>query len=123
MSSSAESVVSQSSYNDVLGIALIGFIFVLCILFLLSIAVWGIGLCFTRFVPAGKEPDVKEIEVPVVESAVWDDELEPHEIAVVAAAIHCIFGDKAHHIVSIRSSSSSWAQEGRRQIFTSRRVR
>jgi hypothetical protein len=32
-------------------------------------------------------------------------------------------GDRAHRVVSVRSTGPGWAQEGRRQIFSSHRVR
>jgi Na+-transporting methylmalonyl-CoA/oxaloacetate decarboxylase gamma subunit len=48
---------------------------------------------------------------------------DPLLLSVIAAAIHSIAGDRAHRIVSIRSSAEGWAQEGRRQIFSSHRIR
>jgi len=52
-----------------------------------------------------------------------DDPHDPALIAVIAAAVHSVIGDKAHRIVSVRSAGPGWAQEGRRQIFSSHRVR
>lgn len=48
---------------------------------------------------------------------------DPAILAVVAAAIHTVIGDRPHRVVSIRSTGPGWAQEGRRQIFSSHRVR
>lgn len=119
----AEPVAIQSSTSDVLTIVIIGFTFVLFALLLLSLAVGGIGMLFTRLAPTESQPVIEKSKAPAVATDVREDEPNPQEIAVVAAAIHYVFGDQAHHIVSIRSSSSGWAEEGRRQIFTSRRVR
>ncbi len=119
----AEPVASQSSIFDALTIVIVGFTFVLFVLLLLSATIWSIGVFFTCMEKTESQPVVEKSETPVGDSAIWDGELDPHEIAVVTAAIHCVVGDQAHRIVSIRSGSSSWAQEGRRQIFTSRRVR
>jgi len=48
---------------------------------------------------------------------------KPVVVAVIAAAVHAVVGERAHHIVSIRPAAGGWAQEGRRQIFSSHRVR
>jgi len=48
---------------------------------------------------------------------------DPALMAVVAAAVHTVIGDRPHRVVSVRSSGPGWAQEGRRQIFSSHRVR
>jgi hypothetical protein len=51
------------------------------------------------------------------------DKEDPALVAVIAAAVHSVIGDRAHRIVSIRPGGPGWAQEGRRQIFSSHRVR
>ena len=57
------------------------------------------------------------------EGAPADDQVDPVLYAVIAAAVHSVIGDRAHRIVSMRSAGPGWAQEGRRQIFSSHRVR
>ncbi|MFW6217492.1 MAG: OadG family protein, partial [Verrucomicrobiota bacterium] len=52
-----------------------------------------------------------------------DDADDPRRVAVIAAAVHSVIGDRPHRVVSIRSTGPGWAQEGRRQIFSSHRVR
>lgn len=44
--------------------------------------------------------------------------------AIIAAAVHCAFGERAR-VVSVRPSHNdpSWAREGRRDIFSSHRIR
>jgi Na+-transporting methylmalonyl-CoA/oxaloacetate decarboxylase gamma subunit len=60
---------------------------------------------------------------PAAVAAEPNPEDDPVLLSVIAAAIHSIAGDRAHRIVSIRSSAEGWAQEGRRQIFSSHRIR
>ncbi|NBB78966.1 MAG: hypothetical protein GVY36_05900 [Verrucomicrobia bacterium] len=48
---------------------------------------------------------------------------DPALPAVIAAAVHTMLGDRPHRVVSVRSAGPGWAQEGRRQIFSSHRVR
>lgn len=43
--------------------------------------------------------------------------------AVIAAAVHNVLGGQAHRIVRIQPISHGWAQEGRRDIFSSHRIR
>jgi len=118
----AEAAAIPPTAFDALTIVIVGFTFVMFTLMLLAAIVWGIGVCCSGFGPTESPPVTKKSEAPVVESVVPDTQVDPLETAVIAAAIHCVLGDQAHRIVSIRSSSS-WAREGRREIFTSRRVR
>lgn len=43
--------------------------------------------------------------------------------AVVAAAVHTMMQGRPHRIVRIYETGHGWAQEGRREIFSSKRVR
>lgn len=109
-------------------IVLIGFTFVFCILLILSLATLISGKIFAR-IPVGESSgtaDAGSATSPSTSKMEDDfdiDESDPHHIAVIAAAIHCAMDGRKHRIVSIRSSDSSWAAEGRRQIFSSRKVR
>lgn len=119
--------------NDSIFVILFGFVFVLLVLSLLTFITTCIGRIFIRtgYVRNLKaETAVKEAakssRVPVIEreeasgSAEGEDPLLP---VVIAAAIHCVLGDRPHRIVAIQEASPAWAQEGRRQIFSSHRVR
>ena len=44
-------------------------------------------------------------------------------IHLIAAAVHAALDGQAHRILHIEPVSSGWAREGRREIFSSRRVR
>lgn len=53
------------------------------------------------------------------------DELSAAQVAVIAAAVHMVFGAKAQ-IVSVGSGDlewQAWSREGRRQVFQSHKVR
>ncbi|MGJ8640363.1 MAG: OadG family transporter subunit [Opitutaceae bacterium] len=65
----------------------------------------------------------QQAAIPSTAQADTEDEDDPAFIAVIAAAVHSVIGDRAHRIVSVRSAGPGWAQEGRRQIFSSHRVR
>ena len=57
--------------------------------------------------------------------AVSGERPSPAVLAVIAAAVHCTLGS-ASHIVAISShddESKSWAAEGRRAIYATRKVR
>lgn len=123
---------ASPSLLNVIEIVLIGFSFVLFILLILSLLTSGLGKVFKgvpvdMLVEAALKPVDTEKVIPVLPAKVTNehgiDESDPRIIAVIAAAIHCATGGRKHRIVSIRSSDSTWAAEGRRQIFSSRKVR
>lgn len=138
------STSASGAGTDTAGTVVLGFLFVLVVLALLAAVTALIGAFFTRQAAreatraarsageaaekaaaagtaasapgagaaAAPEP---EAEPPVAEN--------PRLLAVVAAAVHTVFGERPHRIVSVRQSRTGWAQEGRRQIFSSHRVR
>ena len=117
------------SLLNVLEIVLIGFSFVFFVLLILSLTTSVMGKVFASLsvgVPV-KAPSSPVKTTPGLPAKVNDkcdiDENDPHIIAVIAATIHCMMDGRKHRIVSIRSSDSNWAAEGRRQIFSSRKVR
>ena len=125
--------LSENQAINVFEIVLVGFLFVFCILLILSLTTWLFGKVFVHI-------SVKKTSSSIVSNAAVlpasdehastdrtkesdPDVNDPRCIAVIAAAIHCVMGDREHRIVSISSSDSKWAAEGRRQIFSSHRVR
>ena len=120
---------------NVFEIVLVGFSFVFLILLILACMTSILGKFFARISVPVEEPSstvVAEAETalkkPRVSLRETDnifaiEESDPHFIAVVAAAIHCAMDGRKHRIVSIHSNNSSWAAEGRRQIFSSHNVR
>lgn len=122
----------------------VGFIFVLVVLALLAMVTAALGAIFIRFdarlnakvaaavaaqakTASTADPEALDYEDSVAPApapaSVTSEEEDPALIAVIAAAVHSVIGDRAHRIVSIRPGGPGWAQEGRRQIFSSHRVR
>lgn len=117
-------------------IVVVGFLFVISVLGLLSAMTAAMGAWFTRQAArdSAKAAAAAQAAVqaatasssssaPRPEPVAAPEEDESDLLAVLAAAVHVAVGDRAHRVVSIRSSGPGWAQEGRRQIFSSHRVR
>jgi Na+-transporting methylmalonyl-CoA/oxaloacetate decarboxylase gamma subunit len=123
---------------------LVGFMFVLTALALLAAVIAAIGAVFARrAAEEAKKAAIAALEHKVsdqdrVQSRQTDSPAEASEavsqpeqsieddpalIAVISAAIHSIIGEKPHRVVSIRRTDAGWAEEGRRQIFSSHRPR
>ncbi|MFU8848594.1 MAG: OadG family transporter subunit [Opitutales bacterium] len=117
------------------GVVLVGFLFVIIVLGLLSAVTATMGAFFSKQAAnsaakaAVAAKDAAEASAPSTSEAAGtapaaaSDEEDPALIAVIAAAVHMAIGDRPHRVVSIRSAGPGWAQEGRRQIFSSHRVR
>jgi Na+-transporting methylmalonyl-CoA/oxaloacetate decarboxylase gamma subunit len=122
-------------------VVIVGFLFVMIVLALLAAVTSTIGAFFIKQAArdAAKAAEAAQqacaakpaaaataASAPAVGSATpepADDGENPALLAVIAAAVHTVMGDRAHRVVSVRSSGPGWAQEGRRQIFSSHRVR
>ena len=114
-------------------IVLIGASFVFFVLLILASGTALLGKIFARVsAPEHSSPaPAQKAAVPENQTALPADpvkgfgmeEDDPHYIAVISAAIHCLMNGRRHRIVSVRSDNSSWAAEGRRQIFSSHKVR
>jgi Na+-transporting methylmalonyl-CoA/oxaloacetate decarboxylase gamma subunit len=133
---------SSGAASGPVGVVVVGFLFVIVVLALLAAVTSAMGAWFTKQAaqsaakaaaaaqsaaeasaksgsPAGSPSSSAAAPAPTSQS----EEDDPAFVAVVAAAVHSVIGDRPHRIVSIRSSGPGWAQEGRRQIFSSHRVR
>jgi Na+-transporting methylmalonyl-CoA/oxaloacetate decarboxylase gamma subunit len=123
-------------------VVVVGFLFVLIVLALLAAVTSTIGAFFIKSAArdAAKAAEAAQKAAEAISksprssaggeptatsapSSTPTDEEDPAILAVVAAAIHTVMGDRAHRVVSVRSTGPGWAQEGRRQIFSSHRVR
>lgn len=136
---------SAAGFNDTTGIVVIGFLFVLVVLALLASITAAIGAVFAsraakeakaiseeakaigervaRQAESGGGGDKAPGGVPAPGGGPEVDVNDPAVLAVIASAIHCASGGRPHRVVSIRPHGQGWAQEGRRQIFSSHRVR
>ncbi len=132
--SAAAPVESPSTAN----VVVVGFLFVMIVLVLLAAVTSCIGAFFIKQAArdaakaaqaaekaaAGKPTAAGTPAAAASSAPAVDEETEdPAILAVIAAAVHTVMGDRAHRVVSVRSTGPGWAQEGRRQIFSSHRVR
>lgn len=100
---------------NVFEIVLVGFSFVFLILLALSLMTSILGRAFARLsfkessgvVDANEAMAVASKQLPVsskaAESGFSIKENDPHLVAVVAAAIHCVMEGREYKIISIRS--------------------
>lgn len=140
------SVLAQTEPNGIVGnsFILLGFVFVMVVLALLAAVTALLGAVFSR--QAAREtrkaaemamqaaelakqnevakPEVSHPAKPSGETPPESEpELDPVRLAVIAAAIHSVIGERPHRIITIRPGGPGWAQEGRRQIFSSHQTR
>ena len=132
-------VLAQATVNGAVNevetftIVVVGFLFVLTVLAILAVVTAVMGACFKRSDAhiarkaaeahaLAKKHEHVTTPATVGESAT-DDALDPAIVAVITAAVHTVMGERPHRLVSIRPGGPGWAQEGRRQIFSSHRIR
>jgi Na+-transporting methylmalonyl-CoA/oxaloacetate decarboxylase gamma subunit len=142
----AQATGSSEAASGPGGVVVVGFLFVVLVLALLATVTSVMGAWFNKQAAhdaakaaaaaqsaaeaSAKSGSVSGAAAPAAPAASvassgapQDDADDPAFVALVAAAVHSVIGDRPHRIVSIRSSGPGWAQEGRRQIFSSHRVR
>ncbi len=128
------SVAAPHEAPSTASVVIVGFMFVMIVLALLAAITSAIGAFFikqaAREAAKAAEAAQKAAEASPATSeaapapaATSADGEDPAILAVVAAAVHSVIGDRAHRVVSVRTTGPGWAQEGRRQIFSSHRVR
>lgn len=138
---------AEASHGTV-EIVVVGFLFVMVVLSLLSAITSAIGAFFAKqaardaaraaealkngapamatvaqAAPAATQVATASAANPNAAAEPVADEDDPVLLAVITAAVHSVIGDRAHRIVAVRPGGPGWAQEGRRQIFSSHRVR
>lgn len=107
----------------------IGFLFVVVVLATLSIVTSVIGVVCSRLIKSETEEAPKAAPAPApaatprADGIETDGDIPEHIIALIATATHVILKGRPQKIVSIRGRGQGWAQEGRRDIFSSHRVR
>lgn len=121
-----------------ISVVIVGFLFVMIVLALLAAVTSAIGAFFVKQAASEAAKAARAAQkaaessrgmtAPAADGTATapardEDGDDPAILAVIAAAIHTVIGDRPHRVVSIRSTGPGWAQEGRRQIFSSHRVR
>jgi Na+-transporting methylmalonyl-CoA/oxaloacetate decarboxylase gamma subunit len=101
----------SANTSGTLEIVGVGFIFVMVVLALLAMVTSAIGAIFIRFeaIAAAKAATAAVALAPTSELEALDHEEDPALMAVIAAAVHSVVGDRAHRIVSIRPGGSGAA--------------
>jgi len=122
MSISITQILAAAEPPTATNLLVTGFLFVVAILTLLAFLTYLSGKYFsTRTEPAAVTTNTARRAADVIkEKAEHDGQIA----AVVTAAVYIALGSRRVRVRSIRKSSSpGWAQEGRRQIFSSHRLR
>lgn len=144
--STVNTATAGSGSHSTSELVIIGFLFVMVVLSLLCAVTSTIGVFFAQKAArdAARAADaLKDLVLknnidsgtgtqPAQASGATDEsdtnqstaeEDDPVILAVITAAVHSAIGDRAHRIISVHPNRPAWAQEGRRQIFSSHRVR
>lgn len=117
-------LIAAAESPNAVNLVVTGFLFVVVVLSLLAFFTWAGGKFFAAR-DAAKPPLTKAtIKPPKVAAAPAPVASEDdHLAAVITAAIHVALQDRNFRVRSIRRMAPGWAQEGRRQIFSSHRLR
>ncbi|MFT5622546.1 MAG: Na+-transporting methylmalonyl-CoA/oxaloacetate decarboxylase gamma subunit [Bacteroidia bacterium] len=104
----------SANTSGTLEIVGVGFTFVMVVLALLAMVTSAIGAIFIRFeaiaaAKAAKAATAATALALTSEHEALDHEEDPALMAVIAAAVHSVVGDRAHRIVSIRPGGSGAA--------------
>lgn len=103
-------------------IMVVGFIMVMVVLCLLYLLCAAVGKCFLPK-EAAKPGQARPVSAAPARAPTGPD---PRLIAAIAASVETVLGHVSHEIVSIKPAGkgyNAWAQEGRRQIFQSHKIR
>lgn len=118
------------SFGDNISFIVIGFVFVIVVLLALAAMTSLIGAGFTRTSKAAEtkapSPTARPAASapPSAEAELFAGHSNPEHVpAILAAAVHAALQGRKHRIEGVRIASGRWAQEGRRDIFSSHRVR
>jgi sodium pump decarboxylase gamma subunit len=108
---------------DAMHLVAIGFLFVIAILSLLALLTFLGGRLFVAKAAHAPAPPPPAPHPSAAEARSQKEEADNQITAVVTAAIHVALQDRRFRVRSIRRTAPGWAQEGRRQIFSSHRLR
>jgi len=109
-----------------INLVITGFLFVVIVLGLLAAMTWAGGRFFASRDAARPPLSKKTVKAPKPDPSTAAAEaaaVEGHLAAAITAAIHMTLQDQRFRVRSIRRMAPGWAQEGRRQIFSSHHLR
>lgn len=101
----------------------IGFLLVMVMLAVLWWITELVGLRF-KAAAASAKAAAPALAPEAVATALEDEDADnPHLPFLIAAAVDSAMQGQPHRIVNVRVAGDNWAREGRRDIFSGRRVR
>jgi Na+-transporting methylmalonyl-CoA/oxaloacetate decarboxylase gamma subunit len=117
-------------FSDALNFILTGLFLVIGALLILSGLIAATGAFFksketrasSKVRPAGSPVTIPYAGLPAAPASA-DGLDSPALAAVLAAAVHVALEGQPHRVIHIEPVSVGWAREGRREIFSSHRVR
>lgn len=129
MSIPLASLAPHPSFMENTSFIISGFVFVLAVLAILSVLTVVIGKTIQQLTTkkpaantAASVATPPAAPVPVKPSVPGD--LPEHVLALITAATHVVLEGRPQRIVGVRQVGvGGWAQEGRREIFSSHRIR
>ena len=111
---------TELGWTDSLVIMVVGFVLVVTVLSALAGATALVGRFFGRIGSnVVRDRSVTQLKVQADEGAVDEQAIA----AAISAALHVYLEGRSHRILSISRNAPGWAHEGRRQIFSSHRIR
>lgn len=118
---------AHPTWGDALLFLLAGQLYVVFVLWLLGMVCrtvsWGVGTFSPVGVPAAR-PTPKPAAQPAAAPAAAGDGGTADEVAAVVAAAVAVALDEPHRILAVQPATDiTWAREGRRDHFSSHRVR
>lgn len=141
MSVTIASLSGNPGLGENTGFIIVGFLFVIIVLSILAILTYLVGKLVQQVTkmqesktaaaaaavaaqtPAPSAPEQSADPAPASVPA-SDDDIPPHVLALIAAATHVVLDGRPQRIVGVRRiGNPNWAQEGRREIFSSHRFR
>ena len=118
--------IAAAESPSAINLVVTGFLFVVVVLTLLAGMTWLGGKFFAARDAARPSLAKKTVKPPKPAAAAATAPAAnngDHLTAVITAAIHVALQDQRFRVRSIRRMAPGWAQEGRRQIFSSHRLR
>ncbi|MCH6257221.1 hypothetical protein MLD52_11735 [Puniceicoccaceae bacterium K14] len=123
-------ILAAFSQNPTVGenttFVIFGFAFVLFVLLALAALTACVGVLFKRIEKKADKGYTDPVSIPLLPKIApkpKGQEENCHIPFLVTAAVATVLDGQPHRIVSVKPSRDGWAQEGRRQIFSSHRVR
>lgn len=124
---------AHPGFSENTNFIIVGFLFVIIVLGILALLTVVVGKLIQQFNRAKETAPVATAPASSPSSSAPEsaesipsdgDDIPAHVLALIAAATHVILEGRPQRIVGVRRVGNvGWAQEGRREIFSSHRIR